>query len=620
LLPPRIWDIVPHTRPSGRSTMNPEPLPKTNEFPLKKILWIVLGAAVVIWFILQRNNTPRIASSGSQTSSAGPAARSNSSLSDEMSSGTSATTNTGSSQVPQQQNERVERYPMLDAPDSVAPEQDFFIQVSLTEQQLSPDVQILNGGENGKLAFSLPRTPDNSWPLEVVLMAPGLEFTRGTTPVSSIVLPLKGNATSATFWAKAGPKAAKLGVVHLLATFNYHNEFLARIQRDIQITGSSPAVTSEAPATRRTVKYSGAVLDTSAEFQYPAVPPDLTLIIKGDGIEVLSPYFNRPVTATMPNLKGFPEWLAQNAPINTGRGSERINDQKESRESADGFGQELYDNYAPDLFKKAFWMLHDAHGENFRTIQIYSDNPDIPWEYMKPMRENGKDRQPFLGLNYSIARWHMTDGLREHPPFTERIEKTFVIAPHYTGARTLDAEATETQALAQLDGYTAVSGNMNAMEEFFHNSPQGIVHFAGHGELNSTRGDYEILLEDGALGTQRWRGMVKDDPASQTFFFFNACDVGQAKLAGNFVDGWGPAVLGKGASGYIGALFPVDDQVAASFSIYFYKLLHEEMKNGPADVSAILEQTRRDVYKSTNNNPTALAYVLYGDTNLKFVK
>ncbi len=599
--------------------MIPEPLPKTSASPVKKILWIVIGAAVVIWFILQRNPS-RPAPDGYQQSSVGSASRSNSSLANDMSAGTPANPSAGSSQVPQEQNERVERYPMLDAPDEVAPEQDFLIQVSLTEQQITPDVQILNGGANGKLAFSLPRTPDNSWPIEVVLMAPGLEFTRGTTQVSSIVLPLHGNATSATFWAKAGPKAVKLGVVHLLATFNYHSEFLARIQRDIQIKGSTPAVTAEAPPTRRTVKSSGAVLDTSAEFNAPPVPPDLTLIIKGDGIEVFSPYFNRPVTGTMPSLKGFPEWLAQHAPVNAGRGSELLKDPNESRENADGFGQELYDNYAPDLFKKAFWMLFDAHGQNFRTIQIYSDNPDIPWEYMKPVRENGRDRQPFLGLDYSIARWHMTDGLREHPPFTERIAKTFVIAPHYTGTRTLDAEAKETQALAQLDGYTPVNGNMNAMEEFFHNSPQGIVHFAGHGELNSTRGDYEILLEDGALGTQRWRSMAKDDPASQTFFFFNACDVGQVKLAGNFVDGWGPAVLGKGASGYIGALFPVDDEVAASFSIYFYKLLHDQMKTGPADVSAILEQTRRDVYKDTHNNPTALAYVLYGDTNLKFIK
>jgi CHAT domain-containing protein len=76
-------------------------------------------------------------------------------------------------------------------------------------------------------------------------------------------------------------------------------------------------------------------------------------------------------------------------------------------------------------------------------------------------------------------------------------------------------------------------------------------------------------------------------------------------------------VLGKGASGYIGALFPVDDQVAAKFSIRFYQLLQQQMQTGPADVSVILERTRREIYQSTNN-PTALAYVLYGDTNLEF--
>jgi hypothetical protein len=591
--------------------MNPEPVPKTNQIPVKTILWIVLGTAVIIWFILQRNNASQPA----------PTVRPNSSIANDMSPGTTTSAGAAPSQVQPERNERVERYPMLDAPDDVAPEQEFPIQVSLTEQQLTPDVQILNGGANGKVALSLPHTQENSWPIEVVLMAPGLEFTRGTTPVSSIVLPLQGNATSATFWAKAGTKAMKLGVVHLLATFNYHGEFLARIQRDIQIQGSTPAaLTSEAPQNRRTVNNSGAVLDTSTQFNTPPVAPDLTLIIKGEGIEIFSPHFNSPVTGTMPDLKGFPEWLAQHAPVSTGRGSELIRDKSEKEEVAEGFGEELYDHYAPELFKKAFWMLVDERGENFRTIQIYTDNPDIPWELMRPVRADGRDRQSFLGLDYSIARWHMTDGPREHPPFTVRMQKTFVIAPRYTGARTLDAETTETQALAQLDGYSLVNGNMNAVKELFSSSPQGIVHFAGHGELNPTRGDYEILLEDGELDTTRWRSMAKDDPASQTFFFFNACDVGQAKLAGNFVDGWGPAVLGKGASGYIGALFPVDDQVAASFSIYFYKLLHEQMKNGPADVSAILEQTRREVYKDTHNNPTALAYVLYGDTNLKFIR
>ena len=93
----------------------------------------------------------------------------------------------------------------------------------------------------------------------------------------------------------------------------------------------------------------------------------------------------------------------------------------ETRNRAEGFGIELYDNYAPDVFKKAFWAWSIARGKNFHTIQIYSDKPDIPWELMKPVRENGTGRQDFLGLDYSVARWHMTDGLmRERPPFTLR--------------------------------------------------------------------------------------------------------------------------------------------------------------------------------------------------------
>jgi hypothetical protein len=460
-----------------------------------------------------------------------------------MSAGTATNASTSSSQVPEEQNQRVERYPMLDSPDEVAPEQEFHIQVSLTEEQMGPDVKIMNGQttSDGKLVFSLPNTADNSWKLEVVLMAPGLEFTRGTTPESFIVLPRQGDATSATFYAKVGPKAVERGVVHLLATFNYNGTYLARIGRDIQIKHLSPAITSEAPVTRRTVKSSGAVTDTSAELNHPPLPPDLTLIIKGDGIEATSPYLGSE-TGTMPDLKGFPEWVAQHSPGSSGRGVEVI-DAKKKSDIADGFGQELYDHYAPELFKKAFWMLVDARGANFRTIQIYTDNPDIPWELMRPVRANGRDRLPFLGLNYSIARWHMTDGLRERPPFSENMQKMFVIAPRYTGARTLDAEATEIQALAQLQGYNAVNGNMNALRALFRNPPQGIVHFAGHGQLDATHGDYEILLEDGELDTTSWRGMAQDDPSSHTFFFFNACDVGQAKHTGNFVDGWGPAVL-----------------------------------------------------------------------------
>jgi CHAT domain len=588
----------------------------------RKKLLMGLGAVVVIWFALMRPST-RVSPppTGSEDSST-IARRSSNSIANDI----SAIDHTTPSQSPEQ-NERVERYPMLDSPDEVAPDEEFHIQVSLTERQLGPELSSMKGDvtPEGKLAFSLPPTQDNAWKIEVVVMQGDFEFTQGTKPQSFILLPRQGDATSATFYVKVKPRAVARGVAHVVVTFNYNGTYEARISRDIQIKGTSPLL-SEAPAMRRTVKESGPIENTPAAMNHAAIAPDLTVIIAKNNIEVMSPYLGTE-TDTLPDMESLHNWLAQRAPVMTGRGQvmqatgqAAIGQQTQGEEDIKGFGDELYDHYAPPLFRKAFWMLVDQRGQRFRTIQIYSDNPDIPWELMRPMRQNRTDRQTFLGENYSLARWHMTDGLQEKPPMSEIMAKTFVIAPHYIGARTLDAEATETEALAKMDGYSPVNGNLDALRLLFRESPQGIVHFAGHGQLNPTRGDYEILLEDGGLNTTYWKGMAQDHPSNHPFFFFNACDVGQVKLTGNFVDGWGPAVLAKGASGYIGALFPVDDQVAAKFSIRFYKLLQDQMRAGrPADVSATLEQTRREIYGETKD-PTALAYVLYGDTNLAFIR
>ncbi len=582
------------------------PTPK-EPVPVKMILFIVLGAAALVWFITQRN---------SRVPGAVPAA-STSSMSNNMAADAPPPPPPATpAPVAQAREEELERYPMLDCPDAAPSDQEFPIQVSLTEQQQGAAAKILGGKStsDGKLILSLPATQSDSWKLQVIVSATGLQFPRGS--IGSIDLPRHGDATAALFYAKAGPNLPADGKVHVLVTYWYQSRYLARIGRDIQVSG----IANNAPS-RVTVRTAGAVADTAAELSDQGPQPDLTLFIKDDSITINSPYL-QPSTGPLKDSKGFAEWLQQNSwnLASAGRGTQVSEPAPQaSSERAAGFGELLYEKYAPDVFKSAFWTLVDKRGSRFRTIQVYSDNPQIPWELMKPVRR-GSTGPSFLGLDYSIARWHVTDdGIqRDRPPGSETMPRMMVIAPHYSGARALDAEASEIQGLAQMNGYSAVNGNLTALRALFQNPPQGIVHFAGHGELSPTGGDFAILLEDGELDTTTWRGMVKDSP-NHPFFFFNACDVGQAKHTGNFVDGWAPAVLDAGASGYIGALFPVNDQVAAKFSIRFYQLLQQQMQTGPADVSATLERTRREIYQSTGN-PTALAYVLYGDTNLKFVR
>jgi hypothetical protein len=495
--------------------------------------------------------------------------------------------------------------------------QEFTVVVSLTEQKLS-NAEILNGDSTpeGKLVFTLPATPQQSWKLDVTLAGDGLVFSRGTG-MSSIELPRHGNATAATFVVKASPAVAASGVIHLVAAFGYNNAYLAFISRDIHVTPSAPQQAAEPPS-RPMATTAASVGNTSGVLDNSVPKPDLLVFIRDNNVFIFSPYFHLP-PGKLPDLTGFPEWLAQHSPASAGRGSQLIAPERVS-EHAKGFGEVLYQHYAPDVFKRAFWATVAARGKLFRTIQIESDQPDIPWELMRPVREDGTDERDFLGLDYSVARWDTSGGaMTQNPPYSENIPHTFVIAPHYTGSRSLDGEAEETQQLARLSGYSAINGNRNALKALFQNPPQGIVHFAGHGELDAVNNEFEILLEDGALDVISWRSMAESPPLSHTFFFFNACDVGNATRSGNFVDGFGPAVLSKGAIGYIGALWPVNDQVAAKFSVHFYQLVQDELASGPVDVSAALEQTRREVYKYTGN-PTALAYVLYGDTNLKFVK
>jgi CHAT domain-containing protein len=116
-----------------------------------------------------------------------------------------------------------------------------------------------------------------------------------------------------------------------------------------------------------------------------------------------------------------------------------------------------------------------------------------------------------------------------------------------------------------------------------------------------------------------WRGLPNAKSAERALYFFNACDVGQAESIAGVVEGWGPAVLAKGASGYIGGLWPLRDEPASRFAIAFYQIIAQELQqNKAALVADALAQARRLVYET--GDPTYLAYAFYGDAQLEFVR
>ncbi|HEX9000850.1 MAG TPA: CsgG/HfaB family protein [Blastocatellia bacterium] len=287
-----------------------------------------------------------------------------------------------------------------------------------------------------------------------------------------------------------------------------------------------------------------------------------------------------------------------------------------------GFGKELYKKIAPDIFKVAFWKLQDKLKAKFTSIKIISDNPTIPWELMIPVRNDGKDERGFfLGERFNVGRWHLPEGssLLENPPQALNISQLSVIAPEYSGEQKLHHQPEELKVLGQLPGYRFVGGRLSIVQKFFASSPQGIIHFAGHGgslRASSKINDYAILLEDGPLNVQTWQGLVPQKLSAHPFLFFNACHIGQAQRVANFVNGWAPALLEAGASGYIGALWPINDRGAYDFAKTFYGILDAELKRGPVTIAEVLRRTRQTFLN--NSDPTFLAYVYYGDPNLTF--
>jgi hypothetical protein len=363
--------------------------------------------------------------------------------------------------------------------------------------------------------------------------------------------------------------------------------------------------------------------------------PDLSLFIlrNADGNEsgnaqfiITSPHLP-PVSAILPHGPGVHEWLdsqyAKLMQLKAGRGAELATGlqtnapQRElGRALMRGFGRELYLKFAPQIFKETFWKLSSKLGPRFKSIQIYSDDPAIPWELMRPVSPDGRLELEYLGVEFNMGRWHISQSTSqvERSPQMLSLNRLVVIAPSYRGGHALPGQQKELRALRRFRGYERLSGRLSSIQKLFSDVPEGIIHFAGHGARGRKNFEYSIKLEDADLDLMMWRGMVNGWDKSHPLLFFNACEVGQSVRITNFVEGWAPAVLDAGGSGYIGALWPVADSGAAEFSTYFYSTLNKSLKGGPTSVSSVLKETRRKFLE--NGDFTFLAYVFYGDANL----
>jgi Caspase domain/CHAT domain len=548
-----------------------------------------------------------------------------------------AAANTGTGQ---EAETRIERYPNIEAPDSIVADEEFAVQISLTAAQLAEGTRIVSGGQNdGKVIVNMNAAEDE-WEIEVDLTAPGFDLRSGSSNSLLITLPRKGDSTIALFHLRAKQISGPSQLLKIYATLYHSNAFIARLERSITVLSSyvvapSPPTTL-APQTLPIVQPPPAPLPdmlTTLTGLRPLMltvdpkTPTLTIEESRSGSSthlVLHSKYYGYASAEIPNTDRLRQWVKQRydelARVGRGVSVQNTSPTPYPSDVANAFGNDLYDKFAPRAFKELFWHLHDEHGADFSSIQIISDDPVLPWELMRPVRIDSSERLQFLGLKFKIARWHIRPDALPRPPQVVSLSTLAVIAPKYGGAYTLPGTNDELKALGALPEFTAVGGDYQSVRYLATHLPDGIIHFAGHGATRSQDGvpQFFILLQDQALAPSTWQALENGRPAAHPLFFFNACDVGQIQEFMNEVEGWAPALLDSGASGYIGALWPISDQVAAKFASRFYADVAGQLVHGQADIARLLTTTRLSVYQETHD-PTALAYVLYGDPELLLV-
>jgi hypothetical protein len=269
-------------------------------------------------------------------------------------------------------------------------------------------------------------------------------------------------------------------------------------------------------------------------------------------------------------------------------------------------------NDLPDTFRRFYW--EELHGREGASIAVYSQEPYLPWELIKPQREPGGEEDGFLGAVFNMARWKQA--VRFPDPLT--VSRFSVIAPEYgpeSGNQPLPAAQREADELVKEFGAEPIPGTRKRVRELLESS-EGVqlIHFAGHGEFSRESAEMgSIWLADAPLVpgdlTQAKLGLT-----SHPFVFLNACEVGERGWALTRIGGWAEAFTDVGFSGFIGPYWAVNDRVALKAALLFYRSLSAGLS-----VAEAVRHIRLKFYTDDEDpgHPSWLAYTLHSQPNIR---
>jgi len=520
-------------------------------------------------------------------------------------------------------------YPALTAPEQVAAQQEFDLQIGLSETAVS-------GVAGGPIVGIVP--PEFEFDLQVV--ADGFAFPAGSKTKLKVS---RDNFTAAAATVKLiAPQVPEGSTVRgtLEVLFFYEGNLCGQALRLIgvggQLTGA-PLVTEQ----------------TKASVSIPDVPaPDLTVkISRGSDDSRLMWTFatpheipNQPSEAVASQLKNM---SAKSFALDRVRSLAEWDKNSLTALNLVGMGEEI-----SKTMPKEFWLVLDAIWDKKQSadqaapsVLIVSEDPYVPWElaatthlFAKPERLDPA-KPPFLGAQLRVGRWippvstPFGGDIPTLPPATSaRVGDMVVFAGDYAAInnqRPLPLAMEEGDKLTLRYKALRRSAVTKDVSELLNDEVLAedkkvkvdAIHFACHGEVSADPRHNGIVLSDGnvRLGADMISGSAIGR-TSNPFVFLNACQLGLETegLDGNY-GGLAGAFLDQGATGFVSPLWSVDDDVAQEFALDFYKKVFDAA--APVSVAEVMSELRsRFDMNAASPRASYLAYVYYGHPDLNLTK
>ncbi len=270
-------------------------------------------------------------------------------------------------------------------------------------------------------------------------------------------------------------------------------------------------------------------------------------------------------------------------------------------------GRRLWEELIPQPLRIAYYNEIRRHRHQL-TLLIVSSDPSFPWELVRPHSVDGDFTPDYSELSlagsYRLARW--LAGSR--PPVAEiGFERVCCVADGRL-ANAGDEAAYFRQAGVEL----RCPQTRDQLIKVLRREDFDVLHFSCHGVFDKQDpADSVIRLPDGK--ELRPDDLSLDDIAPRMrrrrpLVFLNCCHSGCTApdhLTG--LGGWATSLINLGCGAVIGCGWAVVDELAAKFSLAFY-----DAWRGGRDLSGAVLEARRATREQASDNPTWLAYYLFG--------